>query len=314
MVKEFMKLLGGEISVDSKPGQGSRFTLYFPIQKSVFVNKEDAKHISDTMHVDVLQSDTSGKHTILVVEDHEGLKNYLVELLAKQYKVVSVNNGEEARLLLRKNKTFDLILSDWMMSEMDGISLCKYVRKKSSLSTIPFILLTALGQIENLKEGYGAGADEYISKPFKPELLFLKIEKLLRQNKQIEQAVKVGSMVQPTRKNETSFDEKLVKRITGILDEQLSNTEFNQQMLANELGVSQMQLYRKVKEYMQTTPSDLIRSMRLKKAKLLLENKSFTVNEVSYKVGFNDPKYFSRCFTIENGISPSAFRKDKVDN
>ena len=306
MVKEFVSLLKGEVEVDSEMEKGSSFKLRFP-----FVNHFEEKESTNNAGIEVKESldNHPDKNTILIVEDNVELQLYLVELLGVKYKVILTNNGLEAKQMLAKNKSVDLILSDWMMPEIDGISLCKYVKRKSQLSKIPFILLTALGDVENEKEGFTAGVDEFISKPFDPELLHLKINNLIKRSNQIEHSLKVEAIVQPAKSNESSYDEKLVRKINEILSAQTQNSDFNQQVLADELGVSQMQLYRKVKEHMQSTPNELIRSYRVKKAKALLSEVKFSVNEVSFMIGFNDPKYFSRCFTKEYGISPNAFRK-----
>ncbi len=309
MVKDFVKLLEGNIKVDSEQGKGSKFSMTFslshPMISNIDTNDSEVEEQADT---DTINNDN--RKSILVVEDNIELQLYLAELIGKKYNVVIADNGKQAIKILKKNKSFSVIISDWMMNEMDGIALCKYVKSKSGLHQIPFVLLTAMKQLENQKEGYAAGVDEYISKPFEPELLFLKIENLIQRSLEIQKAVEVNSIIQPKEKNETSFDEKLVKKIGDILDEEIGNPEFNQTILAEKLGVSQMQLYRKVKEHMQATPNELIRTTRIKKAKLLLNKGNFTVNEVSFMVGFNDPKYFSRCFTKENGISPAFYRKD----
>ncbi|MCW3786292.1 hybrid sensor histidine kinase/response regulator transcription factor [Plebeiibacterium sediminum] len=313
MVKDFVKLLEGNITVDSKQGEGSKFSMTFSLSQPMIAavdtidNEEEEQVETDTINND-------NRRSILIVEDHIELQLYLAELIGKKYHVVVAENGKQAIKILKKNKSFSVIISDWMMNEMDGIALCKYVKSKSGLHQIPFVLLTAMKQLENQKEGYAAGVDEYISKPFEPDLLFLKIENLIHRSEQIQKSVEVNAMIEPKDKNETSFDEKLVKKIGNIIDEEIGNSEFNQTVLANKLGVSQMQLYRKVKENMQSTPNELIRTTRIKKARMLLNKGNFTVNEVSFMVGFNDPKYFSRCFTKENGISPATYRKEVINN
>ncbi len=313
MVSDFVKLLEGEIKVESEPGKGTLFFLSFGIEKE----KDDVLQLTEIQALktksNVSVSDNiEEKNTVLIVEDNDQLRLYLKQLLDKKYKVITAQNGQVAQEILRKNKAFDLIISDWMMSLVDGITLCKYVKKKDSLNHIPFLILSALGQVENQKEGYLAGADDYISKPFEPEIFFLKIENLINRQKTVEQTAKVDALIQPEIKNEKTFDEKLVLKINEVLNENLSNTDFNQHVLAEKLGVSQMQLYRRVKGNLLQTPNELIRSARIKKAKSLLSsNSNYTINEVSYMSGFNDPKYFSRCFTKEYGMSPTEFKCTK---
>ncbi len=312
MVRDFVKLLEGEIRVESEPGKGTLFSLSFRIdQDSDVVMQQDDKHELKGKDEAVSLENTRDQSSVLVVEDNDQLRFYLKQLLDKKYKVITAENGQVAQKILRKNKAFDLIISDWMMSLVDGITLCKYVKKKDTLNHIPFLILSALGQVENQKEGYLAGADDYISKPFEPELLFLKIENLINRQKTIEKTAKVDAFIKPDIQDDKSFDEKLVLKINEVLNENLSNTEFNQHILAEKLGVSQMQLYRRVKGNLLQTPNELIRSARIKKAKsLLCSNKDYTINEVSFMSGFNDPKYFSRCFTKENGMSPTEFKKE----
>ncbi len=312
MVKEFVELLDGKINVTSKEGEGSYFSIIFPIvepKENGYIND-----ISSNNNETITSNNNDCKNSILIVEDNVELKEYLIQLLSQKYNVVAVENGIEAIKHLNKNTTYDIIISDWMMSEMDGITLCKTVKKKDSLKSIPFIMLTALDQIENQKEGYMAGVDEYIAKPFEPELLFLKVDNLINRNKLVKHSLKVEEIIKPKNKKETTFDEILVEKISNVINNEMSNPDFNQQVLGDKLGLSQMQLYRKVKEHMQTTPNELIRSVRIKRAKQLLQQEGFTINEVSYKVGFNDSKYFSRCFTKETGICPSLYKKQQLES
>lgn len=318
MVKEFVDLLGGTVNVESVKDTGSCFLLDFPItdpEKVDFLQLNETEIKTDEQADISTDFETDPKHKIavLVVEDNAELRNYLKQLLSKRYHVMTTENGIQALSYLKKNKAIDIIISDWMMTEMDGISFCKKVKKKDGLSSIPFILLTALDQVENQKEGYKAGVDEYMVKPFVPELLFLRIDNLVNRNKHLQHKLKVDSIIKPSETKEKTFDENLVEKISLAIQEEISNLDFNQQVLGNKLGLSQMQLYRKVKEHMNTTPNELIRSIRIKRAKQLLANDGFTINEVSFKVGFNDAKYFSRCFTKETGVSPSAYRKQQTE-
>ncbi|MBL4560025.1 MAG: response regulator [Labilibaculum sp.] len=319
LVNDFVKLLKGAVCVESEEEQGSKFTVRLPflcngktgnIYSVTDVEDRKVENIEDSSAN--VNSHSLNKELILLVEDNCDLREYLTDILSGKYRVVAVENGCDAMRYLKKNCSVSLILSDWMMPKMDGIELCKMVKKKGRYQTIPFILLTALSEINNQKEGYWAGIDEFVSKPFDPELLFVKISNLIKRNKQIRKAARVNEIIKPENKQVKTFDEKLIEKLKTLVEEQISNSAFGQSELAKGLGMSQMQLYRKLKDLLQMAPNEFIRTIRIKRAIQLLEKEGFTINEVSYMVGFNDPKYFSRCFTKELGTSPSKFRLSKL--
>ena len=192
---------------------------------------------------------------------------------------------------------------------MDGIELCRAIRKKKRLRSVPFILLTALSDVENEKEGYFAGIDDFISKPFDPEILYLKVSRLLEMNRTIKNETRIDGMTEPNNEAVESYDDKMLKRIMSVVEKEFSKPEFDPDILAREAGLSQMQLYRKLKDITGMTPTEFIRSVRIKRAKQLLEDERILINEISDMTGFNDPKYFSRSFSKEAGMSPSLYRK-----
>jgi signal transduction histidine kinase/ligand-binding sensor domain-containing protein/DNA-binding response OmpR family regulator len=311
LVKEFVTFLNGTIDVESNENLGSKFLITLPVENTSATNAPITKN-EETDIIEAPTGSSKKKETILLAEDNSELRKYLETLLKQHYNVVSVANGGEALEYLKKHHSVSLVLSDWEMPVIDGIELCKRIKQKSRFGTLPFILLTALTDLNNQKEGYFAGIDEFISKPFEPELLLLKISTLLRRKDQIKTAAIIDKTLEPENKPEQSFDDKLIPRIMDIVEKEMGNTAFSQSDLATRLGMSQMKLYRKLKELVQMSPNEFIRTIRIKRATQLLGNKGLTINEISYLVGFNDPKYFSRCFAKETGVSPSAYRKQEI--
>jgi DNA-binding response OmpR family regulator len=249
------------------------------------------------------------KDRVLLVEDNGELRDYLVDILAKHYHVVAAENGQAAMDYLRKNGSVSAILSDWMMPVMDGIELCKKIKRKDRYKTIPFILLTAMSETGNQIEAYTCGVDDFITKPFDPEILYLKISLLIKRNMDIKKAAIVDEKIEPDNKSVETFNDRLFEQIKAAVEKELTNADFGQAELAFAVGMSQMQLYRKLKDLAKMSPHAFIRSIRLKRAKQLLENEALIINEVGYMSGFNDPKYFSRCFSKETGMSPTKYRQ-----
>ncbi len=315
LVKDYIDLLEGSIEVDSVEGQGSQFRVKLPLKSlsetSPLISPKE-NQINE--HADVNGSgkinNESNKDIVLLVEDNSELREYLKEILSKHYEVVALENGKEALNFLKQNNFVKLILSDWMMPEMDGIELCKAIKKKARYSTIPFVLLTALSDTNNQKEGYFAGIDEFIPKPFDPDLLVLKISNLLSRKEELSKAVKTEQQLHPENVEVKSYDEKLIDRLKEVVEKEISNVDFGQSELAAQLGMSQTQLYRKMKLLVKLLPNEFIRTTRIKRAAQLLEKEGLNINEVSDMVGFKDPKYFSRCFSKEIGMSPTKYRDE----
>jgi len=316
LVKDFVDLLHGKVHVESEEKKGSYFSVILPAQQpeqkrntgpEIVLNMEQ-NELSSEKQAPIPAGKKLIAKNVLLVEDNDNLRSYLKDFLSGYFNVIAVENGKKAYKYLKKNNAVDIIISDWIMPEMDGIELCRAIRKKSRFQTLPFILLTALTEINNEKEAYWAGINDFIPKPFDPELVYLKISKLLNLNNQIEQKVKVSEITCPEKIEIESYNDKLLKKIMNITEQELSNVDFDPSSLARNLGISTTQLYRKLKEMVQMTPTEFIRSVRIKRAIQLLEKDSILINEISDLVGFNDPKYFSRCFAKETGMTPSKYR------
>ena len=227
-------------------------------------------------------------------------------VLADKYTVrVAVNGKDALRQIARKKP--DIILSDVMMPEMDGKELCHQVKADPATRDIPFVLLTARVAREQEIEGMELGADDYITKPFNLDLLHLRIANLIKWR----DGGSHSSKIQPKIRQEeiTSLDEKLVQNATNYVEKNLANSDISVETMSSELGMSRVQLYKKLVAITGTTPSEFIRLIRLKHAEQLLRQSQLSVSEVAYRVGFNSPRYFSKYFIDMYGLTPSQYKR-----
>jgi DNA-binding response OmpR family regulator len=252
-------------------------------------------------------SDTD-KPTVLLVEDNEDLRFYLKENLRQTYQIQEATNGVMALELIAQKQPA-LIVSDIMMSEMDGLELCRKLKTDSETSHIPIILLSARSTHNQKLEGLELGADEYITKPFNYEILELKIRKLIQQRRELQKSLHLHYEIKPGEIGVTSLDEKFLQKALSIVEKNISNTDYSVERMSKDLGVSRGHLYNKIMALTGKTPIEFIRIMRLKRAAQLLGKSQLTVAEIAFEVGFNDPKYFSKYFKDEFKMSPSEFAK-----
>lgn len=249
------------------------------------------------------------KHTLLIVEDDEEIRNYLVSELHSSYRVVQCRNGKEALQILASNAP-DLILSDVMMPEVDGLTLLRKIKQNIKINHIPVILLTAKNSESDNIEGLSFGADAYLTKPFNIDMVKITIDNLLR-NREVLKNNFSGNQEQDSNivyiKPESS-DDKLMKKIMKAINNNVSNPELNVEMIAAEVGISRVHLYRKLKELTNQSTRDFIRNIRLKQAEaLLMSDKNYNVSEIALLVGFNNATYFSNAFKELYGMSPSKY-------
>jgi len=311
---ELAKIHQGSLSVKSEEGKGSIFTLSLPlvpvktginessiVEPSIYFNQSLASTDQSISNTNVKQA------TILVVEDHPEVLTYIGSLLQKNYLVLLAPNAKEGLKLL-KHQHVDIIISDWLMPEMDGMEFCRKVKQNKQYMHIPFMMVTALTGNNDHIQALECGADDYIKKPFSPQLLKVKLANLLQRENALKESISIQERLVPENKKEETEDEKMLKKFSKTIDENLSRSEFSPELLGELMGLSKMQLYRRVKQLTGLAPNELIQSKRLKRAKQLLEDTAFTISEVGYKVGFNDPKYFSKCFYRTFGVLPSQFQ------
>ena len=254
---------------------------------------------------------------ILYVEDDLSLIDGLQYTLeASGYMVDNAKTVKEALALFRKN-TYDLLLLDVTLPDGTGFDVCKAVRNSS---TVPIIFLTASDQEISIVRGLDMGADDYITKPFSSTYLKIRIKYLLQQRKQLQELyLKQWSKtlkktpvpiadIEPTPPQITSFDEEFMKRVMEIMNNQMDNSDFIIDEFAKKLGMGRTVFYQKLKSLTGLSPIDFVREMRIKRAKQLAESGEYNVSTIAYMTGFNDPKYFSKCFKKRYGVSPSEFQ------
>ena len=312
LVKEYARLHNGDITVSSQINIGSTFTVYIPVDlpKSNDKNHQEEKEEKNEIN-DIIPNtkEKDDRKKLLVVEDNDEFRNYLTEQLSECYRVIDASNGEEAEKLILSEYP-DLIISDLMMPKMDGIELCQRVKSNIQTSHTPFILLTARTSDESKMEGYEAGADSYISKPFSFELLCIRIKKLIEQQENRKMLFhKTTIEITPSSITTTSLDEELVRKALHFVEENIDNPEYSIEDLSKDLGLSKTHLNRKLQSIVDLTPLQFIRSIRLKRAAQLLTNSQYNINEISYMVGFNTLKYFNSHFKEEFQMTPSQYRE-----
>ncbi len=319
IVSEFVRLHGGHISVKSEPGQGSVFTVELPADTEEGLSTSSPLEMELTSGVvsnSKLLEDpvsTKDKPLVLIVEDNEDLRFYLKENLKYKYKIIEASNGIEG--LEKAISVFpNVIISDIMMPGLDGVELIRKLKSDTRAAQIPVILLTARVSSQQEVEGLVAGASDYIAKPFNYEVLAIKIQKLIEDQKRGHKETKQHYEISPAKIGVTSRDDKFIKKATSFVERNISNTELSVEKFSREMGMSRGHLYNKILELTGKTPVEFIRIMRLKRAAQLLGRSQLNVAEVALKVGFNDPKYFSRYFKDEYGVSPSEYaRRNKLE-
>jgi DNA-binding response OmpR family regulator len=320
----------GFISVESTLGEGSTFFVWLPATKKFYTNDEiheDSSAEFSPSDFIAKQSFISSKigeplpeqndsivkikeQTILIVEDHPEMRAYIKDSLIQKYNIIEAENGKDG---LEKALVDgpDLVITDVMMPVMDGMEFCKKLKKNMNISHIPVVMLTAKNSLENELKGLDNGADQYLVKPFNIEHLLLVVRNLLESRKKMQLKFSGTNLPEPKEITVTSADEKFFMKTNEIIEKHIANSDFNVELLSQQTGLSTVHLYRKLKSITGMSTNEYIRSFKMKRAAQLLRQNKLRISEVAYSIGYNDPKYFRKCFKNEFGKSPSDYAKDE---
>jgi signal transduction histidine kinase/ligand-binding sensor domain-containing protein/DNA-binding response OmpR family regulator len=322
LTNDLLQIHKGSIEVKSQLGKGAVFSVEIPVSIGAYTEEELSDENESTRELpemaDVIASETISEPdddadiqmdlTILVVEDNKELKNLILDHFAKKYIVLSAENGLQALEVVKENE-IDLIISDMMMPEMDGLTFCKIIKNDIMTSHINMLMLTARDSNEDRIDCYNAGADSYITKPFELAVLDARVKNLISKRKQKTDNFKNNQDINISSMEYGSIDEQFLKQAVLKIEEKLSDETFDFDQFAIDMATSKSTLHRKLKTLTGLSPGEFIRSIRLKHAIKMLTNKSGNISEIAFAVGFNDPKYFSRCFKIEFGLTPREYQE-----
>ena len=317
IVKAFTELHHGEVSATSIEGKGSTFTIHIPVRQKGEVTNQSTEKIEQLVepssaeevpnqarHIDeLIQPYQTDKPEVLIIDDNIDIRTYLRSVLSEKYNVSEAADGKAGLELARKIVP-DIVLSDIMMPVMDGLAFCQQLKTDKAISHIPVILLTARSLDEQRAEGYEHGADAYLSKPFSLRLLLSRIDNLIESRKKLNQTWSKGVEDDEIGNISNEIDKSFLKQLRKIIQENLANSDLSVEQIGDEIGLSRVQLYRKVKALTGYSPVEMLRKARLTRARHLLRTTEKTVSEVAYAVGFSTPSYFSKCYKDEFGESP----------
>jgi len=314
LCKRLANLLGGDISALNNHKQGAMFRIVLPLKS---VENESISPYGDNVgeeefdpeNIDDEIKDDSSRMTVLIVDDNADMRGYVRSVLAENYNVVEASCGKDAISLLHSHN-INMILSDLMMPEMDGMQLLKNIKNDINISHIPFVMLTAKtardAQIESLR----CGADDYIIKPFDEDVLNAKITTVIENRRRFQQTFKTDMIAESLNINEDSNDKKFIDKALKLVRENYKNSEFEVADFVDAMGMGKTLLNKKMQNLIHQNTSQFIRNYRLKVAReLIIKNrmrKDLNISEIAYEVGFNDPKYFTRCFTKHFNVTPSG--------
>lgn len=308
IVKEYVTLHGGEIKVEDNHPQGTIFTVILPIAKTLKLNcTEDtsAFDVEEQFHADMSSVDRE-KNSLLIVEDNDDFRSFLVGCLQEYYQVYEASDGKKALTVLAQ-QSIHVVISDIMMPVMDGMELCRKIKTDIRYSHIPIILLTARTAEEHIFSGLKEGADEYITKPFNLEILLLRIRKLLMWTLKNHDKFKTRD-ISPSEITISSLDGQLIEKAIRIVEENMDNSEFSVEELSAQIGMSRSGLYKKLMQITGKSPLEFMRILRLKRGRKLLEGSQMNISQISYQVGLS-PKQFAKFFKEEFGYLPSEYKK-----
>ncbi|MCG8388881.1 MAG: response regulator, partial [Cytophagales bacterium] len=336
LAKSIVDLHHGTIKVESQQGKFARFVVTLSLGKEHFDPSQVIADFKDSEVIELYpdlselkQLETIGTPQeynpkeleslprLLVVEDNEEIRNYIKSIFRGKYITLEAGDGQQGYDLALEELP-DLVISDVMMPRVDGIRFCKMIKENIKTSHIPVILLTARTSLIFKVEGLESGADDYVTKPFDPKVLELKVRNIIRSRQALKKEFLDNEVldIEPKRVTLTSRDEAFISQALENIEKNMSNSEYTVEDLGRATGMSRMQLYRKLKALTGQSANEFIRTIRLKRAAQLLEQDELTVAEVTYEVGFSDLPYFRNCFKKQFGVPPSQYvqRSGPMDN
>lgn len=326
LTKSLILLSKGEIIVSSEKDKGTEFIIRLPLGDAHLSDSEKAKSDEDAKSdIDYIKgiednypefsesnshlpskTDNLSAPIILIVEDNEDMRRFIKQNLERKYRVLEAVNGAEGYKIATE-KIPELIVSDVIMHDMDGIQLCKKLKKDILTSHIPVILLTALNSVTNQIEGLETGADDYISKPFNYKLFEIRIENLIHSRKRLRERFSKEIDIESKDFTLNCRDQKFLDKIIRIVKEKIAEPDLSVENLSKNAGMSRVHFYRKITALTDQTPSEFIKTIRLKEAARLLAENRLTVSEIAYQVGFSAPSYFTTCFGKQFGLTPKEY-------
>jgi len=321
LTKVLVEMHNGDISIKSEEGKGSIFTVQIPFKQkeipvveqyptlsSHAVNEDDLLILESEEDISAIVNLQTDKPLVLIVEDNFDVRTYIKSLLTDSFEIIEAPNGQIG--LLRAMKYVpELIISDVSMDVLDGFELCRQIKENLSTSHIPVILLTALAQDEQRVIGFESGADAYISKPFNESLLKIRVRKLIENREKVKEYFQKNLTFGERRENVADIDKSFITRFRKIIEDKLIDNDLNVDEIGKSLGLSRVQLYRKIKSLTNYAPNELVRIIRLKASEQLMINTEKSISEIAYETGFSSPSYFTKCFKEYFNESPTEFIK-----
>jgi signal transduction histidine kinase/ligand-binding sensor domain-containing protein/DNA-binding response OmpR family regulator len=331
LTKSLVDAHHGTITVERTNNNLTRFTVKMLVGNKHFDESELSKRSGDleqiesypalspevllgkTTETDQLLQRTEDQPKLLIVEDNNEVRAYVKSIFMNEFVILEAEDGKEG-VSLALEEIPDIIVSDVMMPVMDGISMTRQLKSNSKTSHIPIILLTARTSLIFKVEGLETGADDYVNKPFNPKVLQLKVRNVVRAREVMRKAFRDNDTltIEPRRVTLTSVDEEFVQKALHSIEKNMSNAEYSVEELGLDVGMSRMQLYRKLKALTGQSANEFIRTIRLKRAAQLLEQNQLTIAEITYEVGFNDLQYFRECFKKLFGATPSEYTQKRI--